>query len=219
MEQVDFFWSFRSHYCYLSAERVKDLAARYAIAMRLRPVLPIAIRNPEFFTSLPRTGPDRWAYVRHDTERTAERLGLPFDWPDPDPVIMDMQSFAIATEQPYIYWLTRLGIEAARQGKGLEFASKVATLIFGGTRNWNHPENLAPAVASCDLDLEQMQTSVAAATARYDAEIDANEQALNAAGHWGVPTLAIRGEAFFGQDRLIDFEWRLQQLGIKPLSD
>ena len=115
VEQIDYFWSFRSHYCYLSVARVTELAARYAIDIRLRPVLPIAIRNPEFFSAIPKTGPDRWAYVVHDTERTAERLGLPFRWPDPDPVNMNMQTFEIAADQPHIFWLTRLGVAARRQ--------------------------------------------------------------------------------------------------------
>jgi len=30
----------------------------------------------------------------------------------------------------------------------------------------------------------------------------ANQDALKAAGHWGVPTLVFDGEPFFGQDRI-----------------
>ena len=35
-----------------------------------------------------------------------------------------------------------------------------------------------------------------------DAEVAANQAALEAAGHWGVPTLVFKGEPFFGQDRI-----------------
>ncbi len=70
------------------------------------------------------------------------------------------------------------------------------------------------AVAAADLDLDEMDRRIAADPDDYDAEIAANEAALAAAGHWGTPTLVIRGEPFFGQDRLVDFRWRLEQQGL-----
>lgn len=213
-EIVDYFWSYRSHYCYLSIDRVLDIARQYPVDVRLRPVYPLAIRMPEFFASIPRTGPDRWAYVRRDAERIAERLDIPFGWPDPDPVAMDMTTFSIADEQPHIYRLTRLGVEASRQGKGLAFAAAVSRLIFGGTRGWDRRDVMPRAVAAADLDLDEMDRRIAANPDDYDTEAAANEAALAAAGHWGTPTLVIRGEPFFGQDRLDDFRWRLEQLGL-----
>ena len=33
-------------------------------------------------------------------------------------------------------------------------------------------------------------------------EIEANQASLEAAGHWGVPTMVFQGEPFFGQDRI-----------------
>ena len=43
--------------------------------------------------------------------------------------------------------------------------------------------------------------------------IEENQQALEAAGHWGVPTMVFNGEPFFGQDRIDLLIWRLQQAG------
>ena len=42
------------------------------------------------------------------------------------------------------------------------------------------------------------------------------EEALDAAGHWGVPTMVFEGEPFFGQDRLDVFVWRLRRHGLEP---
>ena len=210
-EPLDYFWSYRSHYCYLSIDRVIALETDYAVRIRFRPVYPIAIRNPDFFASIPRTGVNRWAYVMHDTERIAQRLSIPFAWPDPDPVRMDMQRFVVADEQPYIHRLTRLGVEAARQGKGLLFTRNVSRLIFGGTKHWDRDDHLAKAAAEAGLDLAAMDARIAADPDGYDAEIEANEAELADAGHWGVPTLAFRGEPFFGQDRIEDLKWRLEQ--------
>jgi len=46
-------------------------------------------------------------------------------------------------------------------------------------------------------------------------EIDANHAALDAAGHWGVPTMVLRGEPFFGQDRIDTLRWRLDKYGLR----
>jgi 2-hydroxychromene-2-carboxylate isomerase len=51
-----------------------------------------------------------------------------------------------------------------------------------------------------------------------DAEIAANQAALEAAGHWGVPTLVFDGEPFFGQDRIEMAVWRMQQKGLVARS-
>jgi 2-hydroxychromene-2-carboxylate isomerase len=91
-------------------------------------------------------------------------------------------------------------------------------LIFGGEPGWNEAARLSGAAAAAGLDLDDMDRAIALNPADYDAEIQRNEQALAAAGHWGVPTLVLRGEPFFGQDRLTDLVWRLEQLGLAKLG-
>ena len=44
----------------------------------------------------------------------------------------------------------------------------------------------------------------------------ANQVALEIAGHWGVPTLVVDGEPFFGQDRIEMAKWRMEQKGLRP---
>jgi 2-hydroxychromene-2-carboxylate isomerase len=51
---------------------------------------------------------------------------------------------------------------------------------------------------------------------RHEAVLAANDAALRAAGHWGVPTAVFQGEPFFGQDRLETLIWRLRQHGLGP---
>ena len=45
-------------------------------------------------------------------------------------------------------------------------------------------------------------------------EVEANHAALDAAGHWGVPTMVLRNEPFFGQDRIDTLRWRLDKYGL-----
>ena len=46
-------------------------------------------------------------------------------------------------------------------------------------------------------------------------EVLKNQEALTKARHWGVPTMTVRGEPFFGQDRIDTLRWRLEQYGLK----
>jgi hypothetical protein len=51
-----------------------------------------------------------------------------------------------------------------------------------------------------------------------DARAAQNQSDLEAAGHWGVPTMVFQGEPFFGQDRIDLLVWRLQQHGLARRS-
>ena len=211
---VDLFWSFRSPYSYLATRRIVQLRRTYDLDVRVRVVLPIAVRIPGFFE---RVNPLWPPYVLRDTTRIAEHEGLDYGWPRPDPIVQDYATRTVAAEQPYIFRLTRLGVEAAERGRGLPFIDEVSQIIWNGTvTGWHEGAHLAEATARAGLDLAQLDAAIAAAPARYDAVIAANQRDLEAAGHWGVPTMVFEGEPFFGQDRLELLVWRMHQHGLQP---
>ncbi len=213
-EPVDLYWSFRSPYCYLASDRIARIRARFDIDLSARPILPLALREPDYFEGLPAV---RNEYLRRDTVRVGAYYGIPFARPDPDPVVFEpVRRRRVAADQPYIYRLSRLGVEAALQGRGFEFAAEVARLLWNGeTKGWDQGEHLAGATAKAGLDLAAMDASVSADPQKYDKILEQNAQALDKAGHWGVPTLVAAGEPFFGQDRLELFEWRLRERGVR----
>ncbi|MFN6935696.1 MAG: DsbA family protein, partial [Tsuneonella sp.] len=183
----------------------------YGVDVQLRVVLPLAVRNPGALFDPANRKPPR--YIAMDSIRRGEMLGRPVVLPaDPDPIVQDFRTMAVAEEQPYIYRLSKLGVEANRRGRGIELADRVAELIFGGTRGWDKGDLLKDAVAQAGLDLAELD--VAIAEGDHLAEIARNQEALDAAGHWGVPTMVFRGEPFFGQDRIETLRWRLDRAGI-----
>ena len=206
---VDVFWSFRSPYSYLVTPDLLRLREDYEIEVTLRPVLPIAVRAKELlFTE----GPHKLRSIILDAVRRAEYLGMKIGMPSPDPIVQDMATLKVAEDQPHIYRLTGLGIEAARRGRGVELAYHVSHLIWGEGPGWNEGQKLADAVAHAGLDLAEMEAAIE--TYEPMTEIEANQAALVAAGGWGVPTMVFRGEPFFGQDRIDTLRWRLEKSGV-----
>jgi 2-hydroxychromene-2-carboxylate isomerase len=209
---VDVFWSFRSPYSYLATPEMLELGEKYDVEVNLRVVLPLALRNPDILFDKSKDSENRVKYILMDWQRRAEMLGLPHKWPSPDPIVMDLKTMAIAEDQPYIYRLSYLGVEAQRRGRGVEFAAAVSGLIWGGTANWNEGDIFEKTVTAADFDLESMESFCASGD--HQTEIEKNQQLLDDAGHWGVPTLVFEGETFFGQDRIDTLRWRLDQLGL-----
>jgi 2-hydroxychromene-2-carboxylate isomerase len=209
----DVFWSMRSPYCYFSLDRLLEIRRDWDVSVNLRVVYPVAIRNPGFF----RTAPKHYRpYHVLDSQRVADFLGIPYRRPVPDPIIQDMETNEIAAEQPHIRRLTRLAAAAGAEGKALEFQDQVMRLLWDGrTDNWNEGTHLADAIERAGLDAQALMSAVDADPKRFDALIEANQEAQAEAGHGGVPLFVFKGEPFFGQDRLDMLLWRMQQHGLK----
>ena len=212
---VDVFWSFRSPYSYLATGRLVELPKRYELEVRVRPVLPLAVREPDFFQ---RVNPLWPAYLIRDTVRVAQYHGIDYSWPRPDPVVQSPKDGRLITaaEQPYVHRLTRLGVLAAEKGRGLPFIDEVSRLIWNGkVDGWHEGAHLADAAARAGLDLAPLDADVEKEADRLDAAIAQNQKDLEAAGHWGVPTMVFEGEPFFGQDRIDLLTWRMKQRGLR----
>ncbi len=210
----ELYWSFRSPYSYIALPRVLALTRDFAVDVELRVVHPAAIRNPAYFQAM---NPLSRPYFLLDSAREAAFHDLPFRRPKPDPIVQDQQTLVIAAHQPYIHRLGRLGIAASERGRGLAFCDEVARVLWGGSvDNWHEGDHLARAAERAGLDLAELDLAITAEPERHEGALAANDAALRAAGHWGVPTAVFQGEPFFGQDRLETLVWRLRQRGLRP---
>lgn len=210
--RADLYWSFRSPYSWLAIGRYRAMTEAWDLEIDLKPVYPLAIRQPDFFE---RSHANWLGYTVRDAIRLSQFHDIPFFPPRPDPIVQDIATRRIAADQPHIHRLVRLGQAAARRGKSLAFCAEAAALIWGGTENWHQGGHLAAAAARAGLDLAELDAEAEADAEALDAEVAANQAALEAAGHWGVPTLVFDGEPFFGQDRIDVALWRMKQAGLK----
>jgi 2-hydroxychromene-2-carboxylate isomerase len=211
----DLFWSFRSPYSYLATKRIVEIEKTYDVKANVRPVYPIAIRIDNFFQDVNPLWPP---YLFHDTIRISQMNDIPYVWPNPDPIVQNMETKVVADEQPYIHRLTRLGVAAAEAGHGLAFLDEVSSAIWGGTVNWHEGDHLKEAAARAGVDLAELDQKIEADPDHFAKVIEENETAQEDAGHWGVPLTAFKGECFFGQDRLDHLIWRMKQSGLTERS-
>ncbi len=209
---ADLYFSFRSPYSYLAVGRYRRLTQTHDVDIALRTVLPIAIRDPDLlFTGNPAAP----RYIFRDSARAAEMLDIPFRWPRPDPVVQDLSTGAIAGEQPHIWPVVRMAQAAARRDAGLAFADEVTRIIWSGdVDGWNEGDHLRHATERAGLDYDNIRAEAENDANALDTQIRANQDALEKAGHWGVPTLVFDGEPFFGQDRIDMAVWRMKQKGL-----
>ena len=208
----DLYWSFRSPYSYLVTPRLVAFERDYDVVANIRPVYPIAVRQPDFFAN---NDPLWLSYFLRDIGRSAAFVGLPFRWASPDPVVMDMATRTYPAEQPYIHRLTHLGVAAAERGRGLAFLDEVSRLIWGGAvTDWHLGDHLARAAERAGLDLAELDAAIAAEPEHHVAMVTANQDAQRVGGHYGVPLMVFEGEPFYGQDRFDQLEWRMKQRGL-----
>lgn len=211
--QFDFYFSFRSPYSYLATPMIEALMAQYDLAPRMRIVLPIAVRIPGFFKTVNPLWPP---YLLRDTFRIAQMHDIPYRWPRPDPIVMDIAAGEVAAEQPYIHRVSRLGVAAERAGAGFAFARRAAHAIWSGeVDNWHEGDHLTRALAQAGLNAAAIEADLATNGGDFAAEITRNEADQRAAGHWGVPLFVFQDEPFFGQDRLDHLIWRMRQTGLR----
>ncbi|MGO9763811.1 MAG: 2-hydroxychromene-2-carboxylate isomerase [Solirubrobacteraceae bacterium] len=186
MPQVTFYFDLGSPYAYLAAERLTDVLSEPAQWQ------PLSLGG--LFKA---NGRSSWAlddYQRRqagsaEVERRARDYGLPpIHWPDPWPgnylMAMRAATFAFAA------------------GRGHEFTLQAFRDAFARGHDLSIPARVLDAAQ--DAGLDRAQVEAAAQDPRIKQALREATDAAHALGVIGVPTVAIGGELFWGDDRLQD---------------
>ena len=211
-KSVDAFLSVQSPYSYFAAPRLMRLDAHPDVKVHLRLVMPAVLRIPDVYAD---RSVIEQEYFLLDVKRTAAFLGLDYAEADPYPVEFEPQSlWRAASEQPRIYGLLDVLTLASEAGKGLTLFDAVMRRVWGGqAKDWHLGHHLRDAAREVGINWDILAAQAAGETARLRKSLLANNEALLAAGHWGVPCFVFEGEPFYGQDRFGQLVWRM---GLKP---
>lgn len=191
--RVEYFFSFRSPYSYLSAPRVFELPRRYDIELVWRGVRPMAMRGQP----LPRA---KQLYILRDAAREADRLGLPFGRIH-DPLGEGVWRCLCIAEH------------ALEHGRLEPFVTIAARAIWGEGAEVLRDPPLRELCQRAGLDWNACLRAID--NPDYRERVEVNTARLAALGQWGVPTLVFGGEAYWGQDRIEDLECVLRRAGLE----
>ncbi len=184
--ELHFFCSLRSPYTYIAIPRVRRLAVHYGASLRLRFVLPMVMRG----LPVPR---EKRLYILHDTQREAERLGLPFGR-IVDPV-----------GRPTERGLAVLHRTVAA-GRGPEFLESFMRGVWAEGLDGGDDGDLDVMARRAGLDSSLVTAALEDESWREVAS--RNREEMLALGLWGVPSFRVdEAPARWGQDRL----WRVER--------
>jgi 2-hydroxychromene-2-carboxylate isomerase len=181
-----FYFDIGSPYAYLAAQRLHAVLPGPA---RWQPVLLGGLFKLTGRSSWALGDPERRQRGMAEIERRALAYGLPpMRWPDPWPadylVLMRAATFAFTID------------------KGHEFAQAAWRRGFQLGVELSDPANVLDLAAEIGLSHEELAAAVADPEVKR-ALLEATE-AAHAAGVFGVPTVAVGDELFWGDDRLED---------------
>ncbi len=189
---LEFFHSFRSPYSYISLRSTFAIAKAFGLRLEVRPVLPMVARG----MSMPKS---KLLYIAQDANREARRRKMPFGR-IADPVGEGAERCIAA-----FYY-------AKTQNRHFDFLLEAGKAIFSEAIDVSTDEGMQIVAERAGLFWPEMQEGMKDDQWRHEAK--ANREALSEAGLWGVPTLKIGDQAFWGQDR----DWLVAR-AIEDLCD
>ena len=183
---IEYWFSFRSPYSWISAPRMRQLAKHYGCELRLRFILPMVMRG------LP-VPPVKRMYITLDTKREADCVSLPYG------TIIDPVGPGAARALAVLN-------HAIRLGHGEEFAELGMRAAFADGIDLASDKGMLDVAKRAGLT--EAQTRAALADEGWRPIAEENRETLFAAGLWGAPTFRVDGKpAHWGQDRF----WALEE--------
>lgn len=179
-QPLTIYFSVRSPYSYLGLWRARKLAEHYQIPLKLKPVLPMLMRD----LPVPKR---KSLYIVQDTKREASQYGLPFG-PIADPL-------GAGVERCYA-----LFAYAQSQNRELTYMCNFTRAVWS-QRVWSDTDKgLKRIVEQSGFDWQQAKHYLSDESWRDWAQANLNE--LYELGLWGVPSFSYGNTAVFGQDKL-----------------
>lgn len=180
---IRFYFSFRSPYAWLAAERLESELGDLGLAIERLPIYPTPELAPEFFVARP----DKLAYLLQDIPRLARERGLTVRFPPPgDPDWTLSHAAFLGAQQSDMEHRFMLQVFRKRFCEGLDLGED--RVIADAAREIGlNPDAILAAAHS-----ENLCTKAAAGWRR----------AVERDRIFGVPSFVYAGKLYWGQDRM-----------------
>ena len=190
-----FYFDLGSPFAYLSAERLAEILPQATV---WQPVSLGALFKLTGRSSWALGDPSSRQAGMAEVEGRARLYDLqPIRWPDPWPT-------------NYLYAM-RAATYAFHAGRGRQFTMQAFRQAFVHGHDLAIPENVLRAAAQADLDPRLMDE--ATRDPQVKLALRTATEAAHALGVFGVPTVAVGGQLFWGDDRLEDARVALERTG------
>lgn len=176
---LEVFHSFRSPYSYIALQKVFDIAGAFGLTLEVKPVLPMVERGMK----VPKS---KILYIVKDANRVAMDNGIPFG------KIADSKGVGAERCIAGFYY-------AKTQNRERDFLLEAGKAIFAEAIDVATDEGMQIVAERSGLFWPELQEALQDEAWRDQAKVNSEE--LSEVGLWGVPTLKIGKQAFWGQDR------------------
>lgn len=194
---VPYFIDFKSPYAYLSLAPTRQLERDFDIALDWR---PLTLHIPNYLDAVDGRSAHNWRKVKYaymDARRLANRVGLTVLGPKK---IFDSSIASIAL----LYAKGKPGFD--------RFVDIVFEGFFKRALDIEQVDQIVKALGDAGVDTAGFAAYLAGpGRALHDKQRIATEES----GVFGVPTLVVAGEIFWGGDRIDLVRERLTQMGLK----
>ncbi|WP_170764479.1 2-hydroxychromene-2-carboxylate isomerase [Ruegeria lacuscaerulensis] len=188
MPEIDFWYSIGSTYSYLTVMRLDDWCNEHDTSVNWRPFNVRSVMSEQ--KNIPFAGkPVKSAYMWRDIERRAAKYHLHAQLPAPYPI----------SDLPLANQVALLGMG---DGWGKNFTTTLYRIWFEESVEAGSETAISEALHRCQQDPRLILAR--ARSPDTVAALEAETEQATKIGVFGAPSLVVRGEVFWGDDRLDD---------------
>ncbi|MDP5216752.1 2-hydroxychromene-2-carboxylate isomerase [Ruegeria sp. 2205SS24-7] len=188
MPEIDFWFSIGSTYTFLTVMRLPEWARERDVTLRWRPFNVRRVMTEQ--NNIPFANkPEKTAYMWRDIQRRAAKYKLRCALPAPYPI----SDLPLANQ---------VALRGMSEDWGIPFVRNCYRLWFEDGIEAGSEANLTEALHRADQD--PMQILARAQDPETVAELAAETETAADTGVFGAPSFVVRGEVFWGDDRLED---------------
>ena len=194
---IDYYDSMSSPWTYLGHLRFMNLAHRFGLTIRHKPMDLLKVWSVSGGLPLKQRARQRQAYRHQELRRWSELLGLPCNLEPAHHPVADRRAcyMVIAAMQRGLDWSA--------------LSNAILRAVWVEDRDIADHATLAAIASENGMDGKALLA--ATEDAAVQAEYQSNTDEAVKLGVFGAPTYVFDGEMFWGQDRLQMLEWRLAQ--------